>query len=101
MTAQSGEFLPRLAAVLRAEQGGVLHAGVHHVRVGKRRFEMPDSLELPRVLRSVVPLMTGEGFPAFRRRVVGELVAFALGRSLWSGRRFTRRSPWLYPSLAA
>jgi len=39
------ELLPRLAAIRRAEQGGVFDPGQHGVRVGQRWFEMPDSLE--------------------------------------------------------
>src|SRR6059036_4286477 len=39
---------------------------------------MPDALELPRVLRAVVPLVRGEGLARFRGRVVHELVALAL-----------------------
>src|SRR5438093_19392 len=55
VAAQSGEFLPRLSAVGRAEQGGVFHTGVNGVRIGQRWFEMPDSLELPGMRRAVVP----------------------------------------------
>src|SRR2546425_3375624 len=38
---------------------------------------MPDALELPGMLRAVVPLMRGEGLARLRGRVVGELVALA------------------------
>ena len=92
VAAQSGEFLPRLPAVGRAEQGGVFHPGVDGVRIGQRGFEMPDALELPGVLRAVVPLVRGEGFAGFRRSVVDEFVALAgrhaagRGRHLASGR---------------
>src|SRR6185503_17379615 len=44
--AHSGELLPALGAIGRAEQRGVFDSGVHRVRVGERGFEMPDSLEL-------------------------------------------------------
>ena len=72
VAAQPGEFLPRLPAVGRAEQGGVFHAGVDRVRIGQRRFQMPDPLELPRVRRAVVPLVrAGDA-------VVDELVAHRL-----------------------
>ena len=74
VAAQAGEFLPRLAAVGRAEQGGVFHPGVDRVRIGQRRFEMPDSLELPRVRRAVVPLVSAGD------AVVLELVADRLPR---------------------
>ena len=62
------------AAVGRAEQGGVFHPGVDGVRIGQRRLEMPDALELPGVLRAVVPLVrAGDA-------VVRELVADRLPR---------------------
>ena len=74
MAAQAGEFLPGLAAVDRAEQGGVFHPGVDGIRIGQRRFEMPDSLELPGVRRAVVPLVSAGV------AVVHELVADRLPR---------------------
>ena len=86
VAAQSGEFLPRLPAVGRAEQGGVFHPGVNGIRIGQRRFEMPDALELPGVLRAVVPLVRGEGFAGFRRSVVDEFVALASRHAAWRGR---------------
>ena len=55
--AQSRELVPGLSAVGRAEQRGILDAGVDGVRIGQRRLEVPDALELPRVLRAVVPLV--------------------------------------------
>src|SRR6266851_9804581 len=100
MAAQSGELLPRFAAVLRTEQRGVFHAGVDCVRIGERRFEMPNSLELPRMLGAVVPLMSSKGFTGFSGGVVHELVALAFGHSLWRG-RFAWRRAWLCPSFAA
>src|SRR2546428_7515182 len=42
---------------------------------------MPDALELPGMLRAVVPLMRGEGPARLRGRVVGELVALAFGET--------------------
>ena len=74
MAAQSGKLLPGLPAVGRAEQGGVFDAGVDRVRIGQRRLEMPDALELPGVRRAVVPLVrAGDA-------VVHELVAHRLPR---------------------
>src|SRR5437773_2058568 len=72
MVAQSGQLLPRLAAVGRAEQGGVFHPGVDRVGVGQRRFEMPDSCELPGMGRAVVPQVSAGD------AVVHELVAHRL-----------------------
>ena len=54
---QAGKFLPILPAIRRAEQRGVLRPGIHRVRVGQRRLEMPDALELPGMLRAVIPLV--------------------------------------------
>src|SRR2546429_513914 len=78
---QPGELHPRLAAVARAKQRGDLHPRVDRVRVGMRGLEMPHALELPGVLGAVVPLMRGERLARFRRHVVDELVALALGEA--------------------
>ena len=72
VAAQPGEFLPRLPAIGRAEQGGVLDPGVNRVRIGQRRFQMPDALELPGMRRAVVPLVSAGN------AVVYELVAHRL-----------------------
>ena len=55
--AQPGEFLPGLRAVDRTEQRGILDTGVHGVRIGQRRFEVPDPGETPGPRRPVVPLV--------------------------------------------
>src|SRR4030095_13615335 len=101
VAAQSRKLLPRPTAVGRAEQGGVLNTGIDCVRIGQRRFEMPDSLELPRMCRAVVPLMRGERLARFGRCIVNKLVALALGRAIRSGGRFARRRSGLVPGLAA
>src|SRR5258708_13003425 len=100
MTAQSGEFLPRLAAVLRAEQRGVFHSCVDGVRIAEGRFQMPDSLQLPRMLFPVVKLMSRWGLSGFRGGMVPKLVALALLPSLWLA-PFPRLSPPLSPTFAA
>ena len=69
VAAQAGQFLPVLPAVGRAEQPGVLDPGVDRVGVVRRRFQVPDPGELPRVRRAVVPLVRPGG------AVVAELVA--------------------------
>ena len=79
VAAQAGKFLPGLAAVGGAEQRGVFHSGVNGVGIGERRLEMPDALELPGMLRAVVPLVRGERLAGFGRSVVDELVALAFG----------------------
>src|ERR1035438_956532 len=48
----------------------IFNTGVDAVRIGQRRFQMPDSLELPGVGCAVVPLVSA-GLP-----LVGELVAY-------------------------
>src|SRR5438128_3905188 len=100
VAAQSGEFLPVLPAVGRAEQGGVFHAGVDRVRISQRRFQMPYALELPGLRRAVVPLVRGERLAGFRRRVVNKLVGLGLGHALWGGGRFARGCSGLVPGLA-
>ena len=72
VAAQSGEFLPGLAAVGRAEQRGVFHPGIDGIGIGQRRLEMPDALELPGMRRAVVPLVSAGD------AVVDELVAHRL-----------------------
>src|SRR6185437_13510755 len=70
--AQPGELLPALGAVRRAKEASILDAGEYGVRVGERRLEVPDPLELPRVRRAVVPLVrAGDA-------VVGEILAHRL-----------------------
>src|SRR5262249_20638309 len=66
--AQSRQLLPCLPAVARAEQRGILDAGVDDVGIGERRLEMPDADELPGPRRPVVPEVRAGG------SVVGELV---------------------------
>src|SRR2546430_5451769 len=51
---------PRFAPVAGTEQGRVFHAGVQRIGIIQRRLDMPDALEIPRVLRAVVPLVRGE-----------------------------------------
>src|SRR3984885_7962964 len=98
MAAQPGEFRPVLSAIRRAEQGGVFDASVNRIGVLERWFQMPDALELPRMLRPVIPLMSGERLAAFIRRVVDELVACWLRRT--RGGRFTRGCSRLMPCFA-
>src|SRR6266487_1935618 len=79
VAAQPRQLLPRLPAVARAKQPGVFHPGVDRIRIGEGRLEMPDALELPGMLRPVVPLVCGERVAGLRRDVVDELVALTLG----------------------
>ena len=101
MAAQSGEFLPILPAVRRAEYAGVFHSSIDGVRIGGRRFEMPDALEFPGMLCAVIPHVGGQRLAGFRGSVVSEFIALAFGRSRCLGVFFARRRPWLGPSLAA
>src|ERR1700686_2957407 len=66
--------MPRLTAVGGTEQCGILYTGVDRVRIGERGLQMPDSLELPRVLRAIVPLVSA-GYA-----VLDELVVHGLPR---------------------
>src|SRR5262249_4587419 len=100
VAAEAGELVPGLTAVGGAEQSGVLHAGVDRVRIAQGRFDMPDALEFPRVLGAVVPLVRRERLAGFGRRVVDELVAFALGPALGRRGRLAGRRPGLVPGLS-
>lgn len=42
VAAQSGEFLPGVHAIGRAEQCGVLDADIYGIGIGERGFKMPD-----------------------------------------------------------
>ena len=75
--------------------------GVDGVGIGQRRLEVPDALELPRVLRAVVPLVRGERLAGLGRRVVDELVALALGHAVRRRGRLAGRRARLVPRLAA
>src|SRR5438552_3460134 len=86
MAPQAGQLAPALASVGRAEEGGVLDAGVHRVRIIERGLEMPDALEDPGLLDAVVELVGHERFAGFRRVVVDEPVAFARRHAAGPGR---------------
>src|SRR6266404_2701868 len=58
MAAESGKLEPRLSPVGRAEYCGVFHPGVYGIRRSRRWFKMQESLELPRVRRAVVTLVS-------------------------------------------
>jgi hypothetical protein len=66
---QSRKLIPGLPAIGRFEEGGIFGSSVDRVRVSQRRLQVPDTGELPGVLRAVVPLMGA------RHAVVLELVA--------------------------
>src|SRR6266446_751697 len=76
--AQYREFMPRFSAFSRFKQRGILHACVNVIGIIKRWFQMPDTLEFPRMLRAIIPLVSRERFPGFRRTVVNEVVTLAL-----------------------
>src|SRR6266542_703737 len=101
VAAQSGKFLPGLTAVGRAEQGGVFDTGINSIRIVERRFQMPDSFELPGMRLAVIPLMGSERFTGLSRSVVNKLVALALGRPFGRRSRLAGRRPWLEPRPAA
>src|SRR5205814_8305293 len=62
---------------------------------------MPDTFELPRPLRSVVPLVRRERLAGLGRRVVHELVALAFRHALGGLGRFAGWRPGLMPRLSA
>ena len=74
VAAKTSEFLPGLPAVAGAEQGSVFDSRVDCIRIGERRFEMPDALELPGMRRAVVPLVSAGN------TVVDEFVVHRLPR---------------------
>src|SRR5512132_208342 len=75
MTAQTRQFVPGHTAVTRPKQRGIFNARIDAVRIVERRFEMPDSFELPWVWSAVIPLMRCQRLPGFFRSVVNKLIA--------------------------
>ena len=76
--AQAGQFLPALAAVGGVEQSRIFHARINRVGIGKRRLQVPDALELPRMLRAVIPLMRGQRLARLVRGVIQRSCSGAL-----------------------
>lgn len=101
MSAQACEFVPCLPPIGCPEQGRVFDTGIDGIGVGQRRFKVPDTLELPWVLRTVVELVRGERFAGFGRRIVAKLVAFSDGRAVGVLRRLPGFESRLMPRLAA
>src|SRR5215469_6531165 len=100
VAAKSRKLLPGLAPVFGTEDGRIFNASEDDVRFGERGFDVPDALELPGMLRAVVPLVRGERLAVFRGSVVDELVAFALRHPPRPRGGFARRRSWLDPRLA-
>src|SRR5205814_9097176 len=70
------------------KKSGVFHACINMIRIMERRLQVPDTLELPGMLRPVVPLVCAW------YAVVNEFVAFARRHSVRAGSRpATRRVP--------
>ena len=55
MAAEPGQLVPGFPGVAGAKQGSVFDAGVDRVRIGERRFEVPNPLEFPGMGRAVIP----------------------------------------------
>src|SRR4029077_16256908 len=91
---ETGQFLPRLAAVLRFKQRRVFHTGVNMLGIMKWRLQMANALELPRMLSAVIPLMCA------RDTVVNEFVALAFRHSVGTF-QFLRAAPWGVPLFSA
>src|SRR5579859_1299339 len=100
MPAQSGKFLPGFAAIFRFEKRGILNAGKDSVRFRERRLDMPDTLELPGMLRTIIKLMRRQRFSGLRRNVVDKFVALSFRHSIGT-LFFAWRSSRLEPRLAA
>src|SRR5438477_12714926 len=61
---------------------------------------MPDSLEFPRMLSSVIKLMSGKRRAGFGRSIVNEFIALTLGHAVGTC-GFAGRCSGLMPSLAS
>jgi len=100
VASQAREFVPVLSTIGGAEKSGVLDPSVDGVGISERRFKMPDALELPRMLRAVVPLVGSERRARLGGCVVDKLVAFAPGRAAGAS-SFPWRRARLEPRFAA
>src|SRR5438552_6026683 len=98
--AEPGQFIPRFSAVVRFEQRGVFHTGIDVIGIVERRFQMPDTLKFPWMLRAIVPLMRREWFTCFWRSVVNELVALAFWHAVRAF-QFLRTAARRVPAFAA
>ena len=87
MATKAGEFVPANTTIVGTEQRSVFYAGIDGVGIGEGWLDMPDALELPRMLGAVVPLMRGEGRARFLRGIVSK--AIALNRRPLRGRVFS------------
>src|SRR5215470_11227853 len=92
--------MPALPAVGSAENRRVFHASINRVRICDRRLQVPHSLELPGMLRPVIPLMRSHRLTRFRRRIVRKLVALALWPPARVPGRFARGRSRLVPGFA-
>ncbi len=101
VAAEPCELMPGLSAIRGAEECGILDAGVHRVGVGQGWLKVPDTLELPGVLRAVVPLVRRQRLAGLGGCVVDELVALPHGHPLGSLGGSARGRSGLLPSLAA
>src|SRR6185369_1437339 len=101
MTAETRQLIPRLTAVSRAKQSGVFNARENRVWIVKRRLEMPNSFELPRLQSAVIKLVRGERLTGFLRRVVNKLVALTHRHTFGRGGRRAGGRSRLKPRLAA
>src|SRR4051812_532199 len=98
VAAKSGEFFPGSPAIFREEQRRVFYSGINVIAFGERRLQVPDPLELPRMLRAVVPLVRSERLAVGAFGVVGELIALPLRETF---RAFLRLAAGDFPALAA
>src|SRR5215475_199191 len=101
VAAQSGKFIPRLTTVGGAKKCGILNARIDGVWVVERRFNMPNSFELPWFWCAVVELMGRKWFAGFRRRIVDKLITLALRHTLGRRGRLAGRGTGLEPGFAA
>src|SRR5205807_410778 len=74
---------------------------IDRVRLVERRFDMPDALELPRMVGAIVPLMSRERLPSPVRGIVHELIALRFRETFWRGDWLARRCSRLEPGFAA
>src|SRR5712664_3347958 len=93
--------MPGLPTIRRPKHRRILDTGISRIRVVQGRLNVPDAFEFPRMRRAVIPLMGRQRLARFRRSIINELIALALGHSFWRSRRLSRLRSRLLPGFAA
>src|SRR6186997_3098417 len=76
MLSKPGQLVPAFAAVSRSEESCIFRARIDSVNIDHRRLKMPDPLEFPGMLGTVVPLV-GTGNAVIYELIADRIPSFA------------------------